>query len=130
MRPYNQCHVCHDCYEFHDTHDIHNTNTFKGSSVYINDADAPRPYGEAGASPHVIVGCRQEWVLAGRATDVDGGPSEGSAYEHRVGCARAFGGCVWIGWRHRCGVPTTVVSRPWRNLGLGAGVTGAGGGDL
>src|SRR5215204_2706719 len=61
----------------------------------------PRPYGEAGASPHVIVGCRQEWVLAGRATDVDGGPSEGSAYEHRVGCARAFGGCVWIGWGHR-----------------------------
>lgn len=41
----------------------------------------------AGAPPHVSVGCRQEWVLAGRATDV-GGPSEESSYECWFGCAR------------------------------------------
>lgn len=53
-----------------------------------------RRYGEAGASPHVNVGCRQEVVLAGRATDVDGGPSETSSYECWFGCARTFG--CWV----------------------------------
>ena len=40
-------------------------------------------------------GCRQEVVLAGRATRW-GGPSEVSAYECWIGCARAIGGRVGL----------------------------------
>ena len=54
------------------------------------------------ASLHLIVVAVRKWVLAGRATDVDGGPSEGSAY-YRLGCARTICRGVRIGWRHRRG---------------------------
>jgi len=50
----------------------------------------------AGASLTCDRGLQARVVLAGRATDV-GGPSERSAYECRVGCAREVGGGVRVG---------------------------------